>query len=94
MTYEKKKNLDLQKERLQNFQLEYDKDLCIIKEEFNREREKMLARYSAKLDGLADAMFAMEQNFIEKEMKAKLDFENLKDEVRNKVSELNQYLID
>ncbi|XP_014776106.1 dynein regulatory complex subunit 2 [Octopus bimaculoides] len=76
--------IELQKERLQNFQLEYDKDLCIVKEEFDKEREKMLTMYGAEMNDLADIMYAMEQHFIEKEMKAKSDFDNLKDEVRNK----------
>ncbi|GAB1608564.1 dynein regulatory complex subunit 2-like [Argonauta hians] len=76
--------LKLQEERIHTFQLEYNKDLHIIEEEFKKEQDMMLKKFRTEMNNLADIMYAMEQNFIEKEEKAKLDFENLKDEVQNK----------
>ena len=75
----------MQKERLATLQVEYNKELEIIKHEFEQERKQMLDKHSADTNELADILFAMEQNFIERENEAKLTFQSQKDEVRNKV---------
>lgn len=76
--------LEMQKERLATLKVEYNKELKIIEHEFELERKQMLDKHNADINELADILFAMEQNFIERENDAKLNFQGQKDEVRNK----------
>ena len=78
---------DLQKARLQNLHDEYDDELEIIKEEFDTERSIMIDQHNAEMNDIADILFAMEQNFQERETDAKSDFQSMRDEIKNKVYE-------
>lgn len=45
----------------------------------------MLDQHSKEMNELSDILFAMDQNFQERERDAKSDFQSLVDEIRNKV---------
>lgn len=77
--------LDLQKARLQKLQDEYLDELEIIKEEFDTERAIMVDQHNAEMNDIADILFAMEQNYQEREAEAKSEFQSMRDEIKNKV---------
>ena len=64
---------------------EYDEELEIIKEEFDTERSIMVDQHNTEMNDIADILFAMEQNFQEKENEAKSEFQSMRDEIKNKV---------
>ncbi|OWF42683.1 coiled-coil domain-containing protein 65-like [Mizuhopecten yessoensis] len=76
--------IDLQKERLETLHREYDEELAIVREEFDTERAIMVDQHNVENNDIADILFAMEQNFNEKEAEAKAEFHSLRDEIRNK----------
>lgn len=45
----------------------------------------MLDQHSRETNEISDILFAMDQNFQEREREAKSDFQSLVDEIRNKV---------
>lgn len=57
----------------------------MITEEFDTERAIMLDQHSQETNEISDILFAMDQNFQEREREAKSDFQSLVDEIRNKV---------
>ncbi|XP_064620664.1 dynein regulatory complex subunit 2-like [Lineus longissimus] len=76
--------IDLQKQRLQTLQKEYDEELEVLKKEFDTERAMMIENHNTEVNDLQDIMFAMEQNFNERESEAKSEFQSLRDEIKNK----------
>ena len=76
---------DLQKSRLAKLKSEYDEELEIIKEEFDTERGIMIDQHNSEMSDIADILFAMEQNFQERENEAKSEFQSMRDEIKNKV---------
>ena len=55
-------------------------------QEFDTERAMMLEQHQREMSELTDIMFAMEQNFNEREGDAKSEFQSMRDEIKNKVS--------
>ena len=76
---------DLQKQRLQQLHEEFEGEQHTLVEEFESEREMMLKQHTEEMTELQDIMFAMEQNFNERESDAKSDFQSMRDEIKNKV---------
>jgi len=76
---------DLEKARLQKLQDEYMDELEIIKEEFDTERAIMIDQHNAEMNDIADILFAMDQNYQEREAEAKSEFQSMRDEIKNKV---------
>ncbi|WAR03826.1 DRC2-like protein [Mya arenaria] len=76
--------IDLQKSRLGKLQEEYEDELEIIKEEFDTERAIMVDQHNHEMNDIADILFAMEQNFHERENDAKSEFQSMRDEIKNK----------
>ncbi|XP_013416544.1 coiled-coil domain-containing protein 65 [Lingula anatina] len=74
----------LQNQRLDTLKLEYEEELEMLKKEFDTERALMIEQHLQEMNDLADIMFAMEQNFNERENDAKSDFQSLRDEIKNK----------
>ncbi|KAJ8312698.1 hypothetical protein KUTeg_010071 [Tegillarca granosa] len=76
--------IDLQKKRTEKLFEEYHEELQIIREEFDSERQLMIEQHNVEMNDIADILFAMEQNFNERENEAKSEFQSLIDEIRNK----------
>lgn len=72
-------------ERLDTLQREYDEELEILKLEFDLERAMMIEKHMQEMNDLADIMFAMDQNFQDRENEAKSEFQSMRDEIKNKV---------
>lgn len=76
----------LQQERLGTLLREYDEELEILKQEFDTERQMMIEKHLEEMNDLADIMFAMDQNFQDRENEAKSEYQSSRDEIKNKVS--------
>ena len=60
-------------------------ELEIICEEFDLERAMLIEQHNIEMNDIADILFAMDQNFQERENEAKSDFQSMRDEIKNKV---------
>ena len=76
---------ELQRERTEQLRIEFLAEQEDLKNEFDSERRKMVEQHSQEMGELQDVMFAMEQNFNEKESDAKSEFQSMRDEIKNKV---------
>ncbi|KAK3591488.1 hypothetical protein CHS0354_031595 [Potamilus streckersoni] len=76
--------IDLHQQRLTTLQTEYHEELEIIKEEFDTERTMMIEQHNQEMNDIADILFAMDQNYQEKENEAKSEFQSMRDEIKNK----------
>lgn len=76
--------IDQQKLRIHSLQQEYEEELEVIHEEFDTERAIMIDQHNVEMNDIADILFAMEQNFQDKENEAKSEFQSMTDEIRNK----------
>lgn len=76
--------IDQHKSRIEFLRRQYDDELAVITEEFDTERAIMLDQHSRETNEISDILFAMDQNFQEREREAKSDFQSLVDEIRNK----------
>ncbi|ELU04099.1 hypothetical protein CAPTEDRAFT_167685 [Capitella teleta] len=76
--------VDLQNQRLEQLQTEFDCEKEILIEEFDTERSMLVDQHSKEMSEASDIMFAMEQNFNERENEAKSDFQSMRDEIKNK----------
>lgn len=75
---------DLQKARLEALTREYSVELEIICEEFDLERAMLIEQHNLEMNDIADILFAMDQNFQERENEAKSEFQSMRDEIKNK----------
>lgn len=46
----------------------------------------MIEKHLEEMNDLADIMFAMDQNFQDRENEAKSEYQSMRDEIKNKVS--------
>jgi hypothetical protein len=76
---------DLQNQRLDQLRMEFGAEKEMLIEEFDTERGMLVEQHSEEMLELYDIMFAMEQNFNERESEAKSDFQSMRDEIKNKV---------
>ena len=80
---------DQQKLRINSLQHEYEEELEVVREEFDTERSIMVDQHNIEMNDIADILFAMEQNFQDRENEAKSEFQSMTDEIRNKVRNPN-----
>ena len=57
-------------------------------DEFDTERRLLVEQHSNEMTDLQDIMFAMEQSVSEREAEAKGEFQSMRDEIKNKVTQL------
>jgi len=76
--------MELQKQRLEALTREYSVELEIICEEFDLERAMLIEQHNVEMNDIADILFAMDQNFQERESEAKSEFQSMRDEIKNK----------
>ncbi|VDI16575.1 Hypothetical predicted protein [Mytilus galloprovincialis] len=78
---------DIQEERLNKLQIYYEDELALIQEEFDTERALMIEQHGIEMNDIADILFAMDQNFQDRENEARAEFESFCDEIKNKDTE-------
>jgi len=76
--------IDLQRERTDTLQTELQDEQSMLMEEFDTERRFLIEQHTQEVSDLQDIMFAMEQNFNERENDAKSEFQSQRDEIKNK----------
>ncbi len=59
--------------------------------EFDTERSMLVEQHGQEISDLQDIMFAMEQNFSERESDARSEFQSMRDEIKNKVRLTQSY---
>lgn len=74
----------LQRKSIDQLQGEFTEEQSILMEEFDMERSMMVEQHQREMTELQDILFAMEQNFNERESDAKSDFQSMRDEIKNK----------
>ncbi|XP_063808787.1 dynein regulatory complex subunit 2 isoform X2 [Pseudophryne corroboree] len=76
--------LELQRERLDLLQEEYQQELETVQREFDTERKMIIAQKQKEMLYLQNVMLAMEQNTSESENDAKQEFQSMRDDIKNK----------
>ena len=76
---------DLQRQRTDTLQTEFHDEQSMLMKEFDTERAFLIEQHASEISDLQDIMFAMEQNFSERENEARSDFQSQRDEIKNKV---------
>lgn len=79
--------IDLQRQRMAQLKREFHHEQDILMGEFDTERGMMVDQHSREMTELQDIMFAMVQNFNEREADARSDFQSMRDEIKNKNQE-------
>ncbi|XP_068777416.1 dynein regulatory complex subunit 2 [Struthio camelus] len=83
--------LQLQRCRLRYLEEDYNTELEALKEEFETERRAILEQHKQECCYLQDVMLAVEQNFVENNYEATLNFQSAWDDIKNKQLEEKQY---
>uniref|UniRef100_A0A8C5M676 Dynein regulatory complex protein 1 n=1 Tax=Leptobrachium leishanense TaxID=445787 RepID=A0A8C5M676_9ANUR len=76
--------LELQRERIALLQEEYEQELDVVQKEFETERKMILEQMETELKYLQNVLMAMEQITSETEHEAKMEFQSMRDEIKNK----------
>ncbi|CAN0070871.1 unnamed protein product [Lampetra planeri] len=84
--------LGLQAARVKRLREEYQLEVSALKEEFDSERELIVQQHAHEISDIGDILFAMEENFAEKEKEALQEFHSSMDEIKNDVLEEKQAL--
>ncbi|CEG48042.1 uncharacterized protein PHALS_05519 [Plasmopara halstedii] len=76
--------IDLQDERLLGLEKEFKSDLCELENEFQTEKTKLIAQHTMERNELQRIMQAVEQQEKEREAEARQEYEQLREEIKNK----------
>jgi len=79
--------IDLHNQKLAGTELEFEKDLQELMDEFGAERTEMMASHARHKKEMLDIMATMEAEFNETEGDARQEFESTREEIKNKNSE-------
>ena len=79
--------IDLHDTKLSGIELEFEKDLQDLSDEFGAERREMNASHARHKKEMLDILATMELEFNEAEAEAKQEFESTREEIKNKNSE-------
>ncbi|XP_020832843.1 dynein regulatory complex subunit 2 [Phascolarctos cinereus] len=84
--------LELQRSRLAYLEECYCKELEALTKEFETERKMIIDQHEKEIRYLQDVFLAMEQNFLDAEYEAKLEFQSMWDDLKNKNLEEKHFL--
>jgi len=79
--------IDLHNSKLAGIELEFEKDLQELMDEFGSERNEVMASHARHKKEMLDIMATMEAEFNEQEGDARQEFESTREEIKNKNSE-------
>ena len=77
--------VDLQRQRIEQLRREFCAEQSTLISEFETERALICAQHSREVHDLQDIMYAMDQSFDDRDAEARAEFQNQKDELKNKV---------
>ncbi|XP_027700234.1 dynein regulatory complex subunit 2 [Vombatus ursinus] len=84
--------LELQRSRLAYLEECYGEELEALTKEFETERKMIIDQHEKEMRYLQDVYLAMEQNFLDTEYEAKLEFQSMWDDLKNKNLEEKHFL--
>ncbi|KAJ6658053.1 hypothetical protein lerEdw1_001529 [Lerista edwardsae] len=84
------KLLELQQCRLGYLGEDYKTELEALQKEFETERKMIIENHEQEIRYLQDVLLAMDQNFNDSDYEARLDFQSTRDDVKNKVWNLEE----
>ncbi|XP_072510650.1 dynein regulatory complex subunit 2 [Notamacropus eugenii] len=84
--------LALQRSRLAYLEECYNEELEALTKEFETERKMIIDQHEQEMRYLQDVYLAMEQNFTDTEYEAKLEFQSMWDDLKNKNLEEKHFL--
>ena len=76
---------DMQVEQLETMRKKCEKEIEIIKLEFDKEKEYILNRHSLEMNELTTIIFGMEKTYLDQETEAQIEFNSVRDDLKNKV---------
>lgn len=79
--------IDLHNAKLAGIELEFEKDLRELMDEFGSERHELMSSHARHKKEMLDIMATMEAEFNEQESDARQEFESTREEIKNKNSE-------
>lgn len=79
--------IDLHNQKIKGLELEFERDLQELIDEFGIERDEMNSSHAQHKKELLDIMAIMEAEFNEAELDARQEFESAREEIKNKNSE-------
>lgn len=77
--------IDLHQEQLETMRKKCEKEIEVIKIEFDKEREYILKRHQVEMDEMTTIIFGMEKIFLDQESEANIEFLSVRDDLKNKV---------
>ena len=77
--------IDLQKEQLDTMRKKCEKEIEIVKQEFDKEREYIMKRHHVEMDEMTTIIYGMEKIFLDQESEANIEFLSVRDDLKNKV---------
>jgi hypothetical protein len=77
--------VDLQNEQLESMRKKCEKEIEIIKLEFDKEREYIMKRHQVEMDEMTSIIYGMEKIFLDQESEANIEFLSVRDDLKNKV---------
>ncbi|XP_066239535.1 dynein regulatory complex subunit 2-like isoform X3 [Saccopteryx leptura] len=84
--------LALQRCRLNALEENYNMELETLTQEFETERKTIVDQHEKEIRYLQDLFMAMEQNHIDSEYESKLEFQSLREDLKNKTLEEKHFL--
>ncbi|XP_048221198.1 dynein regulatory complex subunit 2 [Perognathus longimembris pacificus] len=84
--------LALQRQRLNLLEENYNMELEALTKEFETERKTIIDQHDKEIHYLQDVFMAMEQNYIDAEYESKLEFQSMRDDLKNKNLEEKHFL--
>lgn len=76
---------DMHSEELESMRKKCEKEIEIVKLEFDKEKEYILSRHSKEIDELTTIIFGMEKTYLDQETEAQIEFHSVRDDLKNKV---------
>jgi len=82
---------DMHTEELDTMRKKCEKEIEVIKLEFDKEKEYILNRHSQEMNELTTIVFGMEKTYLDQETEAQIEFHSVRDDLKNKVNNLMNY---
>ena len=77
---------DMHAEELETMRKKCEKEIEVIKLEFDKEKEYILNRHTQETNELTTIIYGMEKTYLDQETEAQIEFHSVRDDIKNKVN--------
>ncbi len=77
---------DMHAEELETMRKKCEKEIEVIKLEFDKEKEYILNRHTQEMNELTTIIYGMEKTYLDQETEAQIEFHSVRDDIKNKVN--------